>query len=80
MSRIVKKYEIQTALFSKQRGLPSWKQASRYISKCLLPDEYKTVKLRQVIRYANETCGHTSNNSIKFPKSKIAFTTETKPA
>ena len=34
-----KKYEIQTALFSKQSGLPSWKHAGRYISKCLLPDE-----------------------------------------
>ena len=29
-----KKYEIQTALFSKQSGLPSWKHASRYILKC----------------------------------------------
>ena len=29
-----KKYEIQTALFSKQSGLPSWKHASRHILKC----------------------------------------------
>ena len=29
-----KRCEIQTASFSKQSGLPSWKHASRYILKC----------------------------------------------
>jgi len=58
MSRIVKKYEIQTASFSKQSGLPSWKHASRYISKWFLPDENKTAKLGDCSGMQINSCGH----------------------
>ena len=47
--------EIQTASFSKQSGLPSWKHASRYFSKCFLPDEDKTAKFGECSgMYANK--------------------------
>ena len=62
MSRTVKKKknEIQRASFSKQSGLPSWKHASRYISKCFLPDEDKTAKFAGCSGIQINSCGHAS--------------------
>ena len=55
---LCKKYEIQFASFSKQSGLPSWKHASRYISKCCLPDEDKTAKFGECSGMQINSCGH----------------------
>jgi len=52
-----KKYEIQTASFSKESGLPSWKHASRYISKCFLTDEDKTAKFGDCCGMQINSCG-----------------------
>ena len=70
MSRTVKKkYEIQTASFSKQSEPPSWKHASRYISKCFSPDEDKTAKFVGCSGMQINSCGH-EVNSIEFRNQK----------
>jgi len=48
-----KKYEIQTASFSKESGLPSCKHASRFLT-----DEEKTAKFGDCSGMHIKSCGH----------------------